>query len=188
MATFDRGFKTWAERTALSLRRELGLGPTDPLPHQQLAEYLEIKVITPKVIPGMTDELIEQLLVTDSAGWSGTTFTLAGKHTVIYNPSHSTGRQSSDINHEFSHIIIGHEPSKLILSADGDMVMRSHDPKQEAEANWLSGCILLPREALLHLAQTKQLGSVCEKYSVTKDLLEYRLQATGVRLQMRRSR
>lgn len=188
MSTFDRGFKTWAERTALSLRRELGLNAADPLPHQQLAEYLEIKVITPKAIPGMSDDLIQQLLVTDREGWSGTSFTLAGKHTVIYNPSHSIGRQSSDINHEFSHIIIGHEPSKLIMSADGDMVMRSHDPKQEAEANWLSGCILLPREALLHLAKTGQLGSACEKYAVSKNLLEYRLQATGVRLQMRRSR
>ena len=26
MASFERGFKSWAERTSLGLRRELGLG------------------------------------------------------------------------------------------------------------------------------------------------------------------
>ncbi len=188
MATFDRGFKTWAERTSISLRRELGISPLAPLPHQKLSEYLEIKVISPKAIPGMTDELLQQLLVTDSSGWSGTTFTLSGKHTVIYNPSHSIGRQSSDITHEFSHVIIGHEPSKLILSSDGNMVMRSHDQKQEDEASWLAGCILLPREALLQLAKSKQLSRVCEDYAVSKELLDYRLRATGVHLQVQRSR
>ena len=187
MSTFDRGFKTWAERTAISLRRELGLSPEAPLPHQKLSDYLEIKVITPNDIPGMTDELIRQLLETDKAGWSGTSFTLSGKHTVIYNPSHSIGRQSSDISHEFSHIIIGHEPSKMILSADGEMVMRSHDQKQEDEASWLGGCILLPREALLHISRTGQIETACEKYSVSKELLQYRLRATGVHYQIRRS-
>ncbi|NNN07162.1 MAG: ImmA/IrrE family metallo-endopeptidase [Elusimicrobia bacterium] len=188
MATFDRGFKTWAERTATSLRRELGLSPDAPLPHQKLADYLEIQVIEPKGISGMTDELLRQLLETDSAGWSGTTFTLGGKHTVIYNPSHSSGRQSSDITHEFSHIIIGHEPSKLILSADGEMVMRSHDQKQEDEASWLAGCILLPREALLHVARAGQLDSACQKYSVSKELLQFRLRVTGVHYQIGRSK
>lgn len=188
MATFDRGFKTWAERTAINLRRELGLTAFAPLPHGKLSDYLEIKVISPEGIPGMTESLLHQLLVADSAGWSGTTFSLGGKHTVIYNPSHSIGRQSSDITHELSHVIIGHEPSKLILSSDGNMVMRSHDQKQEDEASWLAGCILLPRDALLHLAKANQLNAACDTYAVSKDLLAFRLRATGVLLQIQRSR
>lgn len=188
MANFDRGFKTWAERTAVSLRRDLGLNPHDPISHQQLAARLEVTVLAPTEIPGIPDAVLKQLLETDSAGWSGTTLTLKDKPLVIYNSSHSKGRQSNDIAHEFAHIIIGHEPSKLIMSADGEMVFRSHDQKQEDEANWLAGCILLPREALLYMARTGQLATACEKFSVSNELLQFRLRATGVHYQIRRSR
>ena len=69
---------------------------------------------------------------------------------VIYNPEHSSGRQSNDIMHELAHLILDHKPTTVILSQDGSLVMRSFNQQQEEEADWLAGCLLLPRDALVH--------------------------------------
>ncbi len=45
-ATFDRGFKTLAERTSANIRHELGLGAHDCLDVFRLAEFLEVKICT----------------------------------------------------------------------------------------------------------------------------------------------
>lgn len=187
MPSFDRGFKTWAERTALSLRKDLDLAPTAPLPPDVLAAHLEVTLWTPNDIVGFPDECKTQLLETDKAGWSAITLSNGSKDTVIYNPSHTKGRISSDIMHELSHLVSGHEPSRIVVSADGDAVLRSYDQKQEDEASWLGACLLLPREALLHI----KLGAltsdrVCALYSVSPQLLQYRINVTGVKYQVGR--
>ncbi len=64
---------------------------------------------------------------------------------VIYNPAHSPARQASDIAHKLAHIILEHDPAKMVLSQDGTIVMRSFNEKQEEEANWLAWSLLLPR-------------------------------------------
>jgi hypothetical protein len=50
--------------------------------------------------------------------------------------------------HETAHIIIGHDPARVDVTEDGLLILSSHN-KQQEEAKWLSGCLLLPREALL---------------------------------------
>ena len=40
MTTLERGFKTWAERTAASIRRDLGLAAHQPLDVRALAAFL----------------------------------------------------------------------------------------------------------------------------------------------------
>lgn len=187
MAGFDRGFKSWAERTALAFRRTFELRSSDPLDTLQLSKHLDVKLITPNDVTGLPANCLQQLLVIDKDGWSAVTLSKSDKHTVIYNPRHSEGRRSSDIMHELSHLIIGHEPSKLILSPDGGTVLRSHDPKQEDEASWLAGCLLLPREALVHIIRVRMPDPVvCSSYKVSNDLLRYRLNITGVTYQMRK--
>ncbi len=185
MPSFDRGFKSWAERCSVGLRRDLGLKAHDPLPAASLAEYLEIRLWTPRHVTGLPNECLEQLLKKDPKGWSAITFSSGDGYTIIYNPCHSQGRQSSDIMHELAHIIAGHEPSQLVLSSDGKMVMRSFDQKREDEAFWLSGCLLLPREALLYI---KRIGfsesQIQERYVVTSALLRCRLGVSGVSRQL----
>ena len=48
---FARGFKTRCENIAQSVRVDLGLGASDPLPASELATYLGVEVITPQDIP-----------------------------------------------------------------------------------------------------------------------------------------
>jgi Zn-dependent peptidase ImmA (M78 family) len=142
---------------------------------------------TPSDVPGLSVTAQEQLLVHDPWGWSAISCSVRGQNIVIYNPRHSPGRQASDIAHELAHIILDHEPGKIVLSQDGGMIMRSYDQKQEEEANWLGWTLLLPREALVHAAKAKLTTlQIAERYGVSEQLVEYRLRMTGVNNQFRR--
>jgi len=189
MTRLERGFKTRAERTAANIRGELGLDDHKPLDLWSLASFLEVQLKTPKEVAGMPTSALDQLLVHDPQGWSAVSLTLGEKAVVIYNPRHSRARQASDIAHELSHFILSHEPAKLVVSADGQMVMRSYNSKQEEEANWLAWSLLAPREALLRAARQRMPPSeIAQLLGVSEALVEYRLRITGIRAFLERNR
>lgn len=189
MGALQRGFKTWAERTAAALRRELGLSDIAPLQVARLADFLEVRLWTPSDVPGLSKAMRDQLLVHDPEGWSAVACTFDGRNTIIHNPSHSLGRQASNIAHELSHIILDHEPGQIVLSQDGSMIMRSYDQKQEEEANWLGWCLLLPRAALVQTEKSRlSAAQIAERYGVSEQLVKYRVGVTGITSQFRRQR
>ena len=113
-ATLERGFKSWAERTAAGLREDLGISEEQPLDPHQLAAYFQVGVCIPKEIPGLPKDVLKQLLETDPWGWSATSIVKRDTALVIYKPRHSRARQTSDIMHELAHIILGHQPATMI--------------------------------------------------------------------------
>src|SRR5947207_6782674 len=125
MGVLERGFITWAQQLALSIRRELDLAPHAPLSPLCLAQHLGVRVWTPYDVPGLPQSVLDQLLHHDPDGWSAVTCSVGDEALIIHNPRHSPARQNSDLAHELAHIILEHEPSKLVLSHDGTMVMRS---------------------------------------------------------------
>lgn len=190
MAILERGFKSWAERTSLALRQELGLAPHDPLDPLQLAQILDIDVCTPMEISGLPTAICDQLLEGDPWGWSAVSLTLPTRRgLIIYNPRKSKGRRSSDITHELAHFILDHQPATLILSADGALAMRTFDQKQEEEANWLAWCLLLPRDAILKAKKHGQtVAEIADHYHTTELLVTFRLNVSGVNHQLRARR
>lgn len=189
MATFDRGFKARAERAALAFRRELKLAPSDPLRPELLAAHLGITLWTPREIPGLPPDVLNQLTEIDPWGWSGVSLTVDGKGVIIYNPRKSPGRRASDITHELAHFILDHQPATIILSADLDLGMRTFDAKQEDEANWLAWCLLLPRDALVRAKiQRLSVGEIADRYGVTETLVTMRMDLTGVNSQFKARR
>lgn len=183
---FERGFKTWSERTSASLRQDLKLLPHEPLSPTVLAGHLDVTLWTPVEVPGITRDMLNQLLNHDPWGWSAVSVYRDGRAIVIYNPRKSTGRRASDIMHELAHLILSHEPAKVVMSQDGSFVMRSYDQSQEDEANWLAWCILLPREALLRSRKLDlSVAQIAESYDVTEALVNFRLQMTGVESQLK---
>jgi hypothetical protein len=186
MTTLERGFKSWAERTSLAFRKELGVSIDSALRPEQIAEYLGVELWTPNDIPGITQEVTNQLLKIDPWGWSAAGMQVNDRGIVVYNPRHSRGRQVSDITHELAHFILDHQPAKIILSADLDgMSMRSFNQKQEDEANCLAWTLLLPREGMIR-AKSRRLTveQIAEQYGVTKSLATYRVNSTGVDRQL----
>jgi len=189
MATLERGFKAWAERTAHAVRRDLGLSATEPFDPEKLARHLGVSLISPDRIEGLPSDILVQLFDNDPWGWSAATLELPTATVVIYNSKKSRGRQASDIIHELAHLILGHEPARLVFSENGLLAIRNFDAKQEDEANWLGWSLLLPRDALMSARRSRMAtAQIAETYGVTERLVEYRLQMTGVEAQMRRSR
>lgn len=189
MSPLPRGFKTWTEHLSAGIRRELGLPPTAPLPQVRLAEYLGVRLLTPRDIPGMPAEVLAQLLDHDPSGWSAVTQEVDGSTVVIHNSRHSPARQASNIAHELAHILLEHVPGRVIVSPDGSVVMRSYDAEQEEEANWLAWALLLPRVALLHATRAgSDVASLAEEYGVSVPLVQFRMKICGVGAQLRSTR
>jgi hypothetical protein len=179
--TLERGFKAWAERTSLAVRRELELSADESLSPWRLADYLGVSLVTPNDIPGITQDVLEQLLQIDPWGWSGVGLQVDGQALVIYNPRKSPGRQSSDITHELSHNMLEHQPATIIYSAEMDLGMRSFNQKQEDEANCLAWSLLLPREGLVQAKRRRlTVEQIAAQFGVTTSLVTFRLNMSGV--------
>jgi Zn-dependent peptidase ImmA (M78 family) len=104
---------------------------------------------------------------------------------VVYNDSHSKGRQSSDITHEVSHGLLLHSP-KPALDANG---CRNWDEDCEDEANWLGGVLLVPDEAALNIARLDMVvEEAADFYRVSKQMIEWRLRMTAARKRLQRLR
>ncbi len=182
----ERGFKSRCENLALQVRSDLGLNKIAPLPAESLAKHLGAQLWSPQEIRGLSQEALQQLR-RDNDSWSAVTVTFDGIEAIIYNNRHAKNRQSSDIMHELSHIILDHKPIEMMLfSKDLDIVLRDYDEDAEEEATWLSGCLLLPREVLLHIRKNgidEQIAK--DTYHVSSILLRFRLNTTGVERQIR---
>ena len=182
-ALFDRGYKTWCENTALAIRKKMGLNPTDPLSPYALAEKLHVTLIPLGDVPNLSSSALRHLSSEAGDDWSAVTVICDDCEIIVVNPSHSPARTSSNIMHELAHVLREHSGAQTFVSADG-FTIRDFNEKQEAEADWLAGTLLLPREALQSLTyKSTSNEDACEKYGVSTQLLEYRKRMTGINRQ-----
>jgi Zn-dependent peptidase ImmA (M78 family) len=172
---FPHGFKAKANRISLRLRTDMNLKPLDPVDPISVANRRWLKVIS-------LDELCEEipvetshLLTTDPSAFSAFTLPTETGNVIVYNSVHSPGRTASSICHEIAHNILGHQPGR-ILNGDG---CRNFDRQMEAEADWLSGIILIPDKAAHHIVAKNLQTEACEMYGVTEDMLRFRINVSG---------
>jgi len=185
----QRGFKAWTENASTRYRQELGIVPEAPLSPYALAHHLKVQVLSPEKIDGVSEGALRRLLREDSSSWSGITLCLPSRIGVIINSAHSAARQSSDLMHELAHVILDHKAARVDVSKSGHLLLSTHDKAQEEEASWLSGALLLPRVALLHIRKRRlELEEAMQEYGVSMEMMNWRLRVTGVDTQMRRSR
>lgn len=184
-----RGFKAHAERVALEQRRLLLLNEREPLFARALTKRHKVRVLTPDEIPHISLEDLRQLLEIDDSGWSGVTLYARGKPWIIHNTSHSPARQESDLTHEVAHIVCKHQPDRLIAIEGTSFVLRTYNDEQEQEANWLAGCLKLPRTALLWAVKRGMDNELIAQYfHASLQLVQYRRNVTGIDSQLRRAR
>ena len=73
------------------------------------------------------------------------------------------------------------------VSREGVLMLETYSRKDEEEADWLSGCLLLPRQALMYIKRRMtDEEAVAEQYMVSRAMLKYRLDVSGVNYQYRR--
>ncbi len=185
---FWRGFKSWCEETALSVRHHQSLQPTSPLSPFVLARELRVAVIQPADLKHLSDDVRRRLLGKHSDCWSAITIPGKRQPLIVYNPAHSAARQNSDLMHELAHILLGHKPTRVFIDPNTGLALRTHDKVQEEEASWLAACLLLPREVLLHIkANGFTDDHACRLYGVSTKMLTYRMNVSGVSLQHRKA-
>lgn len=182
---FERGFKTWAENTSVSLRDRMSLAPTDSLNPFALARYMGVRVLDINKLP-LSEEAKTHLCSPEGDEWSALTVRAGTVDAIILNPSHSPARRVSDMAHELSHLLRQHKPAQIYVDPFIKIGMRSFDRNQEDEANWLSGCLLLPRVVLVHATHKNWNDDfICQHYGVSVQMLKFRRNVSGVGKQAR---
>jgi Zn-dependent peptidase ImmA (M78 family) len=69
------------------------------------------------------------------------------------------------------------------------LTIRRYDNLQEAEADWLGGTLLLPRDVLVQCYfRQYSIEDACRLFGVSSALFNYRMNISGVRKQFSRSR
>lgn len=185
MATkLPRGFKAEAERFSLSIRGELSLRPIDRLDCLGLAEYLGIPVVPLPELreDGASMQSITRL-ISPEAGFSALTVCAGTRRLIVFNPEHPPGRRANSLAHELSHILLDHPPTQAM----GNGGCRNWDSQLEAEADWMAGTLLVPRDgALMWLRSGGNTENGAVHFGVSRSLFTWRVQQTGVLRQMTR--
>ena len=178
-----RGFKADAERRAITLRAEMGLGPADALPPADLAEHLRVGFrMADTLVPMAALAALDKL---QPGCFSACTLPGPNGPVVVVNPLNSAGRQQSDAMHELSHILLRHETRQL--ERIGDLVFFTCDPDQEEQADHLGATLLLPRPLLVAAhAGGMTIAAIAETYGVSEQLARWRVNSTGVAVQIKR--
>lgn len=177
-----RGFKKEAETLAELVRAELGLWHLDRLDCAVLAETWGIPIVTLGELRenGAKESSIRHLL-SPAAGFSAATVCVGHRRLIIYNQRHSAGRIANSLSHELSHALLEHEPAPAI----GLGGCRHWNGIQEAEADWLAGALLVPREsALAWLQRSDDLDAGARHFGVSLELFTWRVNHTGAARQI----
>jgi Zn-dependent peptidase ImmA (M78 family) len=172
-----RGFKAEAERLSEKVRKDLCLKPTDQLPLDRLAASLNAELRSAADLIDI--ERLEEIDALQPGAFSACTFEIGDRRAIVWNPLSNPGRITSDIAHELSHLLLKHAVKDVQVV--GDLTFFGCDPDEEQEANWLAGCLLLPRTLLVAKVRGgASAADLVEQYEVSSQMANYRMRATGV--------
>lgn len=181
-----RGFKTHAERLATDIRQRLQCGDEEPAPLDAVAEDLDVDIIPADRL--VERARLEELQALQPDAFSAATFRRpSGRRVVVYNPLHAEGRTRSNQAHELAHVSLDH--NLRTIERVGTLKFLTCDVEQEEEADWLAGCLLLPRPLLLKAAfKGMDAAEIAETYKTSEPMARFRLNTSGVLVQVGRAR
>ena len=175
-----RGFKAEAERLARQVRSETGLGLYKPLDIRALVQHVGAQLRTADELTSLSK--LEELETLQRGAFSACTFDLGARKVIVVSPLASEERQRSDASHEASHLLLNHSVKEI--EQIGGLSFFTCDPDEEQEANWLAGCLLLPRDLLLRaLKRGMDAEAIAEANQVSLQMASFRLRTTGVERQ-----
>lgn len=180
MTRFRRGFKAEAERLALDVRAEVDASAYGRLAPERVADAYGIPLL------GLSD-LAYPESIGDDGGLGGevsaVTVVAGPRRLIVVNDRMSRVRQRSAVAHELAHLLLEHEPETI---AEG---RRESQPAAEAEADWLAGCLLVPKGAAIGCAMAGMGDrAVAARYGTSVALARWRMNASGSRVIARRAR
>lgn len=179
-----RGFKSDADALSRELRAELGLTSVAPLSPHTLADHLDIPLVP---LSSYGDAAMTRFFRGKGLSlFSATTvFITSAQRVIVHNDFHALTRQASDIMHECAHGLLLHEP-RMAFGPGG---CRDVDDACEQEAAWLGGVLLVPNDAALYVVRRGlSLEDAAAEYSVSQQLMRWRIQMSGAKSILERMR
>jgi len=172
-----RGFKADAERISAKVRQDIGVTATAALPLERTCASLGVEVRSAADLIDI--DRLTKIEKVQPGAFSACTFEIDDRRIIVWNPLSSPARRSSDITHEISHILLKHQVQSVHVV--GELTFFGCDPEEEQEANWLAGCLLLPRQLLLtHVRRGMGAQDIADKFVVSVPMVNYRMRVTGV--------
>ena len=180
-----RGFKSEASELAAEVRAELRLGPLDRLDPRQLAQHLDIPTVPlSDLAPNCRGAVY--FLRSDLGTFSALTVFDGHRRMIIHNDAHSPARQNSNLTHELAHGLLGHEPRPALDAKTG---CRLCNARNEEEADWLAGELLVTRDMALAVARGRfTMQWAMNHLGVSEQMLTWRMRKTGAILQAGREK
>lgn len=175
-----RGFKAWADKKSLEIRKRIGLKSSDPLDCNVLSKELGIPIISLSDLKdaGFSREHFLKLRNRDSNFFACLLQTPQGP-ILINNHNSSQKRSNSNIVHELSHLLCEHNFSTTI-PINGS-ILREFDKDCEDEANWLTGCLLLPRDGLVWACRKGfSIYQMSQHFGASEQMTRWRYNITGI--------
>lgn len=169
-------FRRRAEMLATAERESLGLTSTCRLDPRALAARHGIRVVELSSLPGVNEYERGRLMRKNSKDLSALLVGDEDRAVIIVNDSHTPQRQANSICHEIAHRLLGHA-SGPIVDAGG---VRVYPERQEDEANWLAGALLVPVKGLRVLYSSLTRAEIEETYGVSTELLRWRCNLHGM--------
>ena len=175
-----RGFKAEAERLAGQVRDDMGLGPHKLLDIDALAHHVGAQLRSADELTSLAK--LHELETLQPGAFSACTFDFGHRRAIVVSPLASDERQRSDASHEASHVLLKHSVKEV--EQFGGLSFFTCDPDEEQEANWLAGCLLLPREMLIRLLKRGlDAAAIAQENQVSLQMANFRLRATGAEQQ-----
>ncbi|GAB4085935.1 hypothetical protein GCM10028784_25650 [Myceligenerans cantabricum] len=177
-----RGFKTEAKHLALELRKEIGLNAHAPFNPYAFAAAYGIPVVQLSELGG---EARDHLLKADGSTLSGALIPTGTGVVILENDAQPLTRRRTTMCHELAHVVLEHEFA-FSLSDERKCGLGG---EQEAEADWLSGEILIPYDAALGLARANATDErAALVFDVSLAVARWRMNHSGARKVVERTR
>jgi hypothetical protein len=179
--------KRWTQdrmkEVAAEERSGLGLGPLDPLDPYALAQEHGIPVYPLDELPDehCSNDAVAHFTVTRPKVWSAALVPVGTVRFILENTGHTLARRCSSLAHEMSHHLLEHEFDDILLTDDG---CRKINGRNEDEANFLAGELLIPYQAALKVAFAgKTNDEVAAIYGVSAQFAQMRMKGARVHAQ-----
>jgi IrrE N-terminal-like domain len=173
------------EILAQGFREFARVQPNAPLNPFRLAKFANLLVLDFEQIKGLSEQTRKHLLGDASDKWSGGAASQPlpdGRRIVILNPNHNPMRTHATLMEEISHVFLGHQPSRLKISAKdsrGRSISRDYRNADEEQAYATGAAALVPYGALRRFVhQGKKSAEIAKHFRVSRELVEYRIKVT----------
>ena len=131
-----RGFKAQAERVAQEIRLEMGTNASSGLDATSLATHAGADVRRADELTSTSK--LKALEALQPGAFSACTFHIGGRPVIVYSPLASHGRTQSDVAHEVSHILLGHDVQTVQAAGRSQLLhMRPGRGTGSELARWL---------------------------------------------------